>query len=1086
MFKQYRFMIAILLFVIAGHYSGAAQSVNSSVEGVVKDSSGAVIEGADVILVNQATAVRQSIKTNEAGHYLFPSVLTGFYSLEATKQDFASFRLTGFTVQVAQRVTENIVLNLGSEAQSVTVRADSLAPLLETSSNEFGTIIRPQSVTQLPLNGRNYLQLAFLAGATQSGPDLASTQSNRTLPGISVAGIQQDLTMYTVDGMALNGSRLGNSELNISVADIDQFKVRQGFFLPGNGTDPAIIDVVTKSGSNGFHGELFEFLRTNQTQARNFFSPNPPGPFHRNQFGFGVGGPIIKNKLFFFGNYEGLRQILNAPAQGFTPTQAMFQGDFSALLPTTKIYDPDTFDPATGQRQAFPNNVIPADRINSVAKNLLQYYLPGSSFASQPSNLFGNPASHLNDDQFNIRIDYNVDSRNILFGHVGRENSPDSQETLFPLGGSSYPMNTKLAMVQWTNLISNSTVNELRVGWTRGSVFYRGDSETGIQDQLGITGTADGNGIPQIGLSGFTSFGNAVGNIGNIDNIYQLHDGVTHTKGTHAFQFGADVRYIRTIQQSANGQARGIINFSNVFTAQLAPNAQGLPVPVAGTGNSFADFLLGTPLNASVASMPRMHYRYTQFEPYFHDSWKIRPGLTLNYGLGWYLGTPPDPVGSDKNYPHAFNFQTGQVEFAALGQIDPKVIKTDPNNFEPRFGFAWQPSFVKDTVVRAGWGLYYGSLRIVDQQFSILSPGVTITQSLSNSVLNPQPAYVLGANVLPPISLQPITPEFAQNLSGTLYAMDPNNRTPYVQMWNLSLQHTFGSNNLLELTYLGNQGRKLGSRWNADDCSTADSLRCDPSVIPYKQFASILYSSNSGVSDYNALVVKFDHQFSHGFGLLANYTWSKTMATLGGSSNVVGQRGTDHDADRGLASFNIPQSLVISALWEVPFGRGRRFGNNLNPILNHIAGGWGLDFISTFNRGNPFEIAAPNTSGDPFTDFRANSACDGRQTLANKNVRTNGMYWFNPACFAAPEPGYFGNAGYNIITGPGQNNWDVTIQKRFPIRESAGLEFRTDFFNAFNHAQFLTPSNNVASPSFGRITNTRDGSQLQFVLKLLW
>jgi hypothetical protein len=1081
------YLVCVLLCAFAIMSAATAQSINSSVEGAVRDSSGAVVQDANVVLINQATGTREATKTNEAGEYLFPSVITGSYSLEATKQGFESYHLTAFTVQVAQRATENIVLNPGSASQTVTVNGDSLAPLLEISSNVLGTIITPRSVAQLPLNGRNFLQLAFLAGATQLGPDLATSQTNRTLPGISVAGMQQDLTMYTVDGMALTGSRLGNSEMNLSIADIDQFKVRQGFFMPGNGTDPAIIDVVTKSGTNRLHGELFEFLRTNQTQARNYFSPTPAGPYHRNQFGFGVGGPIIKDKVFFFANYEGLRQILNAPANGFTPTQAMFGGDFSQV--PVKIYDPATFNPTTKQRTAFPNNIIPAARINPVSQKLLQYYLPGSSYASQPSNIFGNPDSYLDDDQYNIRIDYNLSSRNVLFGHVSNDNSPDGQDTLFPLGGSTFPMNTKLAVLQWTNTISNSTVNEARVGWTRGEVFDRGATQEGVQDQLGITGTADANGIPQISPSGFTSFGNATGNIGNIDNVYQLHDEVSHTKGTHTFQSGVDLRYARSIQQSSNGNARGVIDFSNVFTAQLAPNAQNELAPVAGTGNSFADFLLGMPLSAVVGSMPRMHYRYTELEPYFHDSWKLRIGLTLNYGIGWYLGTPPNPSGSaDRSYPHAVNLQTGQYLFTALGQLNAQVLDTDLNNWEPRIGLAWQPSYDKNTVVRAGWGMYYGALRLVDQQFSILGPGVSIAQSLANSVFNPQPTYVFGTNVLPPDQVQPITQSLADGITGLVYSDDVKNRTPYVEMWTLSIQRTFGPSNLLELSYLGNQAHRLGSRWNANDCSSPTSLVCNPALIPFKRYeAGILLSSNAGVSAYNALIVKFEHQYSHGLSLLANYTWAKTMSMLGGSSNVYGQRGTDHKADRGLAPYNIPQSLVVSTIWDVPFGRGRQFGNNLNPIFDRVAGGWGIDFISTFSQGNPEEVTAPNTTPGTFSDFRANQLCNGnRSTLANRNPRTNGRYWFNPACFAAPQAGFFGNSNTNIITGPGQNDWDLALHKNIPVKERVNLEFRMEAFNAFNHAQFLQPNNSVASASLGRISTARDGRILQFGLKLLW
>ncbi len=1084
-------LIGVIAVSLVLSQVGLSQSVNSQVEGFVEDTTGAAIPDAEVVLTNLRTGVAQTTRSNELGRYLFPSVPVGLYSLKVSKQGFETYALSQFAVAVGQRATEDVVLKVGAVAQEVTVSAAGLRPLLEPSSNELGTLIEPTSVSELPLNGRNFLELGLLAGAaTSSGTalsDFVAAQGGHPARSINVTGLQQDLTMYLVNGMATAGSRINHAELNLSVAAIDQFKVRQGFFLPGLGPDPGIVNVITKSGSNGFHGEVFEFLRNNKLDARNFFDTNPPPPFHRNQFGFAAGGPILKNRLFFFGNYEGLRQVRTHQGRAFAPSAQMFQGNFSELLPNAVIYDPKTFDPTTGKRQPFPNNVIPADRINAVAKNLLAFYKSGSSFAQQPFNLFRNVPSRSDSDQFTVRVDASLTPRNTLFGQFSNENSPVVNGGLFPLSGSSFPLNTQVAMLQWTANLKPSMVHELRVGWTRGFIFFDGEGQAGVANQVGIPGTADPNGIPGISLVGIGSFGHSGGPLGNIDNVYQIHDALNNLRGNHQIQFGADLRYARSIQQSANANARGTIAFNPLYTAQLTTNAQGQLVTVSGTGNSFADFLLGMPTNGQVVSMPRTHFRWTQFEPYFQDSWKVHPGLTLNYGFSWYLATPPNPVGPDQKYPHALDFNTGRALFAALGDISPQVYKTDFNNFTPRLGLAWEPSFARDTVVRAGFGVYYASQRLLDQQFAIIAPGVTITQSLANS--QPMPSYTLGQNVFPPISIVALTRQFADNLSGTLFVLDRGIRTGYVEQWNLSIQRTFGQRNLLELDYIGNEAHKLNSRINADDCSVPGSLRCDPAVIPFKQYPFVLYALNDGNSSYHALLAKYQRQFAHGFSFLANYTWSKVLTNSmeGGAASTISQIAACRQCDKGLAAFNVPHRLVVSPVYELPFGNNKRFLPNLNRLADRVLGGWAVDVIATFSRGNPFEVNAPNRSGAVFTDFRADRLCNGRNELSNRDLRNNGLFWISPSCFAAPAPGLFGTSGFDILSGPGINNWDIALVKNTMVREAVRVQFRAEFFNAWNHAQFGNPDSNVAAVNFGRVLGTQVASrEIQFALRLLW
>lgn len=1071
-----------------------AQTVTSSLDGTVTDSSGAAMPTAEISLKDLSTGVVLNTKSDGTGHFAFPSIPAGTYQLTVSQKGFAPYVLSDFKVAVAQHLSESVVLKVGTVVQTVTVKGGGLEQLLQKGSNDLGNLISPESVTQLPLNGRNFLQLGLISGAVQL-PGAGQTNNmaeqyqgaGRSDLTINISGNENDFTMYLIDGMQTVASRAGNSALGISLGAVNEFQVHYGFFLPDLGPDPGVVDVVTKSGTNKYHGEAYEYVRNNAWDARNFFSPTAPGPFHRNQFGGDVGGPIRKDKVFFFGNYEGFRQVLSAFQGAFAPTAAMFKGNFSAL--GTPIYNPFTYDPSTGQRQQFdyggvPNQIDP-NLINPVAQKLLQYYIPGSSYSERPNNVTGNPRSTLNDDQFNVRVDENISERNRLFTEFSYENSPATSEGLFPFTGTSYPINTELAALGWTSTLSASIVNELRVGWVRNSTYELGQVSPNIQSGLGITGTADPNGVPGMHFTGIGSLGTSLGRLGDIDNSYQLHDSVSWLYGAHLIKFGADLNYIRSIQESSNANARGSFTFSGNYTAQLTVNGQGQAEPVANTGNSFADFLLGFPTTGLTVSMPRTHYRWTNFSPYVQDSWKVRQGLTVNAGLGYFLSTPPNPQGADKNYPHSFDFTTGHITYAALGQINPEVYSMTLDNFEPRLGFAWNPGFSRNTVVRAGAGIYAAQPFFFYSQFSIVGPGVTVTQSITNP--QPNPTYSLGSNVLPPLTLQPITQQFADNASGTLFYVPPTMPAPYVGQWTFDIQHTFGPHYLLDVGYIGNSGVHLLDEWNQNDCYLPSTMQCSR-PLPYPQYPYILEAGNSGHSNYQGLVVKFRRQFSNGLSVLANYTYSKAI-TLGneGGNGTLNQMGTCRQCDRGLALYDVPQSLVLSTVWNLPVGRGARFMSNMNPYANAAIGGWGLDFITTFQKGNPFTVTAPNNTSYSFRNVRPNRVCDGRNELGNKSLRSNGLYWIDTSCFVLPPPGYLGNSGQAILIGPGINNWDVGVHKDFPIHESARLQFRTEFFNAFNHAQFANPDGGITDVNFGKVTSTQiDAREIQFALRLVF
>jgi hypothetical protein len=1112
-FRKYFAALGISMLFLMPSVLLQAQSGSSSIGGTVTDSTGALIREASVVLTSTSTGVKLTSSSDTSGSYSFPTVAPGTYSVSVSKEAFASYKISQFNVTVGQHATVNATLNVASSA-SIEVNASGLSNLLDTQSNDLGTVIGPQSVNQLPLNNRNYLQLGLLSGATQPTSGAAGgsvSQTGHDNSSINIAGNQPDFTMYVINGLQTLGSRAGNTSLNISVGAIDQFEVHYGFFMPDMGPNPGIVDVVTKSGGNHIHGEAFEFVRNNQMQSRDFFNvsaagvPTVPGPYHVNQFGFDFGGPILKDKLFYFVDYEGYRRTSSNVQNATTPTAAMFSGDFSQSGVT--VYDPSTYDATTGKRQPFTGNKIPAARISDSIKTLLTYYTPGAALTT--NNVVGTPKATYQSGQFMGKIDYSLNAHNQIFAQGNWLNSPVNNPGLFPGQGTSYPEDTELVNIGWNWTLSSNKVNELRFGVIRDSVYSQGLQVNGLQTKLNITGTADVNGVPSISFSngGFSGFGTSTGLIGNLDNVYQIHDGFNWLHGNHQIKFGADIAYLRTIQSSANANARGAFNFSGNFTAQTPATGA-----TSTNGSAFADFLLGTINTGQSIGMPRTHLRWTTAQPYLQDTWKIKPNFTANIALSWYGATSPNAVGVDANLVHGFDFTKGKPIFAALGQVSPSVYPMTMTNWAPRVGFSYSPTALKNTVVRAGWGLYYTTQQAVNFQYAVVSQVISINNAVSN--VQPNPTYILGQNVMPSFTVGQITQPQADSITGPIQYFSQTQRSPYVSQWNVDVQHTFGTKYLMDLAYIGNSSSRLALNWNPFDCSSPGSDLCFDSNNPYNGKYTYMQEVDSiGYGNYNALLVKFQRQFSGGLSILANYTYSKALAaSQEGSNGTLNQRRSCLPyCDYGPTTSNIPHSLVVSTVWELPLGRGRHFGTNMNRALNSVVGGWDLDAIIIMQKGVPFTLTAPNNTAWSPGQIRANTYCDGRAALSNKEVRTNGHYWLKSqavgqteatgACYVDPskdpvnlttggvlplKPGTteraraaFGNSGFDSVSGPGVNNWDMGVHKNFTVYRETTFVIRGEFFNIWNHTQFANPNSGVASgASFGLITSTQHAARI--------
>ncbi|HEX5284211.1 MAG TPA: carboxypeptidase-like regulatory domain-containing protein [Bryocella sp.] len=1097
-------LVVVLMVMVCGIVAKAQTSLGtSSVAGTVRDTSGGAIASAKVTLLDRQHGTSRDTTSNGQGEYQFLAVLPGIYAVRVQQTGFRTTTVDNVQVIIDQAASVDATLPVGNVDQVVEVNSEGLTPLLDTQSNELGGVIDNKRVEELPLNGRNYLQLALLTGGTVPGPTGYSNQTGHgSTVMLDIAGASQWLSGFKLDGVSTRSPRLGNSSFNISVSAIDQFKIEYGFFLPDEGPQAGIVDVITKQGTNKFHGEAYEFLRTTSFNARSYFNvaPQRPDDLHRNQFGFSIGGPAsiphlwnAKNKLWFFGNYEGTRQIHRALSTLTVPSQAMFNGDFSAL--STPIYNPYSYNPGTNTRAAFTNNQIPSGMINPISKSLLGYYLPQGGAGCQANSVCGHPLTTTNDDQFTVRVDSQLTPRQSLFVNFSYENSPIDQQSLLPLNGTLFPLKAAVAAAQHTISIGPHIVNILRIGYDRALTFDEGEGADGplIQQQIGITGAFDQHGIPNVGMTGYAGFGSGFSRVGEISNSYEINDAFSYIRGTHNLAVGAGVDYHRTLQQNANSAARGSMSFQPVYTTEKpgqAKNSAGVT-----SGNAFADFLLGLPLSGSVSGLQPIHYYFTDVYPYFQDSWRVKPNFTVNYGAAWYLSTIPNPQGADAQLSHSFDFTTGLLTYAALHQISPQIIANDYNNFMPRLGFVWAPGRLKNTSVRAGFGMYYAQMGLNDWGAAASAPPFTTPVAFTNSNTANLPAISLGNGLFPVVPLPPLSESFAANLPNNVFnltVMNPHGRTPYVEQWYMAVQHTFGKNDLLEADYIGNAGHKGSNRYSVDQCPVQPNLSCNNALRPYPKYVGISYYTYDANTMFEGVVVRYQHQMSRGLSILANYTLERSLSNgfdPNSSSATSNQITSCHRCDLGPTAEDVPQSLVVSALYSLPFGHGNALGGSAPAALNFLIGGWSMTAIGTFNHGEPVEVTSPNQTGSSGIQARPNRLCNGNDPSFKNNMRTNGFKEFNAACFAVPATGFFGNAGRGLIYAPGQDQIDYSIVKSFPIYERTRLELRGEFFNLFNHAQFLNPDTNagdITTGKFSTVTSARDGRIVQLAGRIIF
>jgi hypothetical protein len=1085
----------VRVLVVVANLRLAAQTTLGvgAVGGHVQDESGAFVAGAKITLTEAGKGLNRQSESSNGGAFLFPSVIAGVYALQVEKDGFTTQLVEGLEIEVGTKATLAITLRVGGISSAITVRPPSTIDL-DAESNLVGTVVDSSQVQQLPLNGRNFLQLALLAGGTKevtAASDLYSGNVGPPARNVVLPGVLPHAVGYSLNGINVRGARDGDLALSPSVAAVDQFKVQSSFLMPDQGPNAAVVNIVTKSGSNHFHGEAYQFFRNRIFDARSFFASSRED-LKRNQFGIAAGGPLQKNRVWFHGFFEVLREITAFATAGYSPTAAMFGGDFAVA--GRAIYDPATYSTVSRARQPFPAATIPPNRVNQVANNLLEYYLPGASLTSRPSNLFGNPRKTLDDNQGGFRVDAELNQKSQLFAQVFFQSSPSVQPGLYPLSGLLYINDSQLAMMQHVWSLSPKTVNSLRIGFVRNAAIgaNQGRNEGPLLPEIGVMNTFERNGITAINLQGYSSFGRSNGEIGNRDHSWQLDEEFTYVTARHSLAFGSGLRYRRGWHLNGNTVALGALSFQSAFTAQVAQTAQGQFMPTTGTGDSFADFLLGFPVNGLVIGLPAVQFRSTQISPFVQDTWRLTRNLTLNYGLSWFLDTFPNPHGWARKAVHGFDDRTGLVRYAELGEVPAQAADTDKNNFASRLGIAWKPRSVGATVIRAGVGLFYSELAWFMAPYPITSGSpYTLGRSFTNPVTEPAPGYALGLNVFPEGSAVALTSSYAANLpAGTVVtALNRSLRTAYLSQWNVSLQHGLTEKDSIEVAYLGSSGHRLANPIDLSQCRPSATLFCDPASRPWPRYGLVLYGDSSGNSSYSALIAKYEHRMSNGLGLRFEYAFAKALTDSWQTAlSINNQISRCRSCSKGPANFDVRHRVVGSILWPLPFGTGRRYGAGVPSWLDGLIGQWSFTGIWVAATGQPVVLRAPNQTGSMLTNHLPNRVCDGRSPGLSGNIRSNGFLWFDTRCFPVPPVGFFGNSGPTVLNGPALHNWDLGVEKGFPIaRDSARLQVRAEMFNAWNHAQFQQPNGDSgAGANFGRISSTRPPRVIQIALKLNW
>jgi hypothetical protein len=1100
------------------------------ITGAVTDQSGAVMSAARVTITNTATNQTRQTATNEAGNYSAPYLTPGLYDVRVENPGFKASTRKGVDLQVDAVARIDFKMEVGEVTQQMEVTGG--APQLNTETVAMGTVIENRRIVDLPLNGRDYLQLVTLSpnvvGEAPSTGGGGLQGGVRSQTALSVAGQRLEFNHYTLDGVENTDPNFNSYIIHPSVDAVQEFKVQTGVYSAEFGKGASQINVTTKSGSNEYHGAMFEFLRNSAVDAKQWEQVGNKNPFRRNDYGFTLGGPVGiprvfsgKDRLFFMSNFEELRDRLTTQQVTSVATNAMRAGDFSAA--GRNIFDPSTrtFDSNGNALTAapFPGNIIPTSRLDPIAFKLLNYFPaptnPGTNLVA--NNYIAQARSPTDSDQFNQRIDWIENSKSSWFGRFSWGNDLQVPAAAFVASTQQVATTVRQGVLSNTRILNASMVNEARFAWDQFNNDLVGvyANTTNVQALLGVTGLFAPSplayGVPGVGLGeGVASYGGVTPWVTRNDTFQGL-DNLSIIRGKHSIKIGGEIRRDR-YNQYGNQKSAGEFDFDGQSTFNPAnPNA---------TGFVFADFMLGLPSQAyRVVAMADGMLRRSSYSGYVQDDWKITPKLTINAGLRYENGRPwhdkyrgimnvqvtSEGVGPNGLVPNTplpiitrpgngpfyqglnFEFAQGQLTQAGDQYMGTALVNADNLNFGPRVGLAYSPS--NHWSVRAGFGIFY-------------------VQDIGNSVFDMarnqagKDGYVISANTRTTTLESPWATETASancpGYSGTclaapqLLANYQGNRTPYVNQYMLNIQRELTQNIVLELGYLGNAGHHL-DRFIVFNQAIPKTGPSDPRSVtqrrPFPTYGPIQEVAGVVNSNYNALNLKLTQRFSKGLTYMVGFTWSKAIDDGSAVRNNSGDtlwptNSYNLTNERGLSQFDEARRFVASYVYELPFGKGKPWVNS--GVGAKIAGGWQLGGIVTFADGTPLNVAQLGDTAGLGTLGNQPNATGISPIPATRSAQ---QFW-NPAAFDFNNPDLSyqpGNMGRNTLFNPGTRNADMSLARSLKIHENHALNVRFEAFNASNHPNWNAPASDARSLStFGVITSARTMRQLQFALKYVF
>jgi hypothetical protein len=1101
--------MGLLLAALSGLVPAAYPQASSSLTGVVTDSSGAVIPGAQVNASNLETGAERSTESNEQGLYTIPLLPPGMYQVAVTKEGFRSAVRDGLRLEVNQAARLEFQLEVGAVSETVEVTAS--IPLLDSQSSSLGQVIETKAIVDLPLNGRNFVQLAILGpgvtgvGFGSAGTIMSGARPDDLRPGSELFsnGNREGSNNFLMDG-ADNNERLTLAiTLRPSVEAVREFKIQTNLFTAEQGRNAgATVNVITKSGSNEWHGAAYEFLRNDKLDARQYFASGsaPKPPFRQNQFGAAFGGRIIRNKLFFFTNYEGFEKRQANARVNTVPTAAMRAGDFSGVR--------DIFDPATTvadattaskfRNSAFPNRQIPAARFDSVTGRLIQAY-PLPQTAGLVNNHISTPKDSQSWDQGDGRVDWNLNERNAIFGRFSRQDTVTTKPATFlptTVPGLSTPatlgnedtfagdsaLKAYNAVGNWVRTFSPTWVLETRVGFNRFDLNFTQEGATEgakLGEALGVVNSNQGpmsDGIPIFSPGGYSGIGQTRSlPIIRTENTYHPSFTLTNIRGRHQFKYGFETA-LRNLRQFQTNRGNGRFNFGREFSRDH--NNAGT------TGDAMAGFLLGA---ASVIeqdfTLVFPNIQLGEYSYFAQDDWRVNDRLTLNLGLRYEYDTR---IREKDDQWTNFDVVSGKLLIAGFNTDSNTGVNRDPNNFAPRFGFAYRVR--NGTILRGGYGIFYnksGSEAVVMRRHRQLPFGPINAANINAFSATPRRVQD-GLDPIPNLDFAAV----ADNPVGSLLAVAEDFRTGYAQQFNLQLQQELPHQMVFKVGYVGNVNSRLDTTFDYNQPFPGPGApgprRPLATIAP--RVVGATYNVTDANSHYHALQTTLERRFSENLGFLAAYTWSHAIDTtanaFGGAANgPFPQDVRNRAADRGTSGFDIQHRFTYSTNYTLPIGKGQAVDFN-NKVLNNVIGGWKTNGIFTWQGGLPFTptlSSSVSNSGGSRPDLLQDAKLDNpdRARWFDTSFKTADAAWGEPAQFT------FGNAGRNILRGPGRVNVDFSLFKDIPITERFNVQYRAEMFNLFNTPQFGLPNAAIGNPNAGTITSiVGNPRQIQMGLRL--